>query len=128
MTEGIDAVSTVKPPKRKKRRRLKPGLWFGPRKVEVEVVKKAHKPFAVYTERRALLQAMTEIVEPGTEPFYPLISTECADQATLQTMCDEARADAIEGRVKGLVAKYPNPAYPHGAKSDAWVWAYRKEG
>lgn len=36
-------MSTVKPSKRKKRRRLKPGLWFGPRKVEVEVVKKAHK-------------------------------------------------------------------------------------
>lgn len=88
---------------------------------------KAHKPFAAYTERRALLQAMTEIVEPGAEPFYPLISTECGNADTLQKIADETREDAKRGRVRGLVAKYPNVAYPHGAKSGTWVWAYKKD-
>lgn len=36
-------MSTTKSPKKKKLRRVKPGLWFGQRKVEVEAVKKAHK-------------------------------------------------------------------------------------
>lgn len=38
--------------KKKKRRRLKPGLWFGPRKIEVEKVKKAHKTVCCMCRKR----------------------------------------------------------------------------
>ena len=58
-------MSTVKRPKKKKRRRLKPGLWFGPRKVEVEVVKKAHKALCCMCRKRPG-KGVRVVVQDGT--------------------------------------------------------------